>query len=113
MTPASDLCGLCQLNNAKITKNVNVTEQEKLSCLRDQETHLHEAKTEREFMKTNIAACKEVLQGSDIDLLTGRPSCSFKGTVHYSYDYAQSSATWSYILQTTMEMWFALNMFQR
>ena len=89
MTPASDLCSLCQLNNAKITKNVNVTEQEKLSCLRDQETHLHEAKTEREFMKTNIAACKEVLQGSDIDLLTGRPSCSFKGTMHYSYDYAQ------------------------
>ena len=31
-----------------------------------------------------IAACKEVLQGSDIDLLTGRPSCSFKGTVDQS-----------------------------
>lgn len=55
--------------------NVNVTEQENLSCLRDQETHLHEAKTEREFMKTNTAACKEVLQGSDIELLTGRLSC--------------------------------------
>ena len=89
MTPASDLCSLCQLNNSKITKNVNVSEREKLDCLRDQETHLQEAKSEREFMKMNIAACKEVLQDSGIDLLTGRPSCSFKGTVHYSYDYAQ------------------------
>ena len=38
-------------------------------------------------MKTNIVAWKEVLHGSDTDLLTDRPSCSFKGTVHYSYDY--------------------------
>ena len=89
MTPASDLCSLCQLNNVKITKTINVNEREKLDCLRDQETHLQEAKSEQEFMKTNIAACKEVLQDSGIDLLTGRPSCSFKGTVHYSYDYAQ------------------------
>lgn len=40
-------------------------------------------------MKTNIAACKELLQNSGIDLLSGMPCCSFKGTVHYSYDYAQ------------------------
>ena len=65
-----------------------MNEQEKLNCLRDQETHLHKAKSEREFMKTNIAACKEVLKDSIIDLLS-RLSCSFKGTVHYSYDYAQ------------------------
>ena len=89
MKPASDLCSLCQLNNTKITQNVNVSEQEKLNCLSDQETHLHEAKTEWEFMKMNIAACKELLQGSGIDLLSGRPWSSFKGTVHYSYDYAQ------------------------
>ena len=89
MKPASDLCSLCQLNNTKINQNVNVSEQEKLNCLSDQETHLHEAKTEREFMKTNIAACKELLHGSGINLLSGRPCRSFKGTVHYSYDYAQ------------------------
>ena len=89
MKPASDLCSLCQLNNTKINQNVNVSEQEKLNCLSDQETHLHEAKTEQEFMKTNIAACKELLHGSGINLLSGRPCRSFKGTVHYSYDYAQ------------------------
>ena len=54
MKPASDLCSLCQLNNTKINQNVNVSEQEKLNSLSDQETHLHEAKTEGEFMKTNI-----------------------------------------------------------
>ena len=89
MKPASDLCSLCQLNNTKINQNVIVSEQEKLNCLSDRETHLHEAKTEREFMKTNIAAIKELLHGGGIDLLSGRPCRSFKGTVHYSDDYAQ------------------------
>ncbi|CAH3159099.1 unnamed protein product, partial [Porites lobata] len=89
MTPASDLCSLCQLNNAKISQNVNVSKHEKLKCLSDQETHLQEAKSEWDFMKRNIAACKDVLQDSIIDLLSPRPSCSLKGTIHYSYDYAQ------------------------
>lgn len=40
-------------------------------------------------MKQNIANCKEALQGSVATLLARRPSCSFNGTVHYSYDYAQ------------------------
>ena len=40
-------------------------------------------------MKTNIAACKKLLHGSGINLLSGRPCRSFKGTVHYSCDYAQ------------------------
>ena len=56
MKLASDLCSLCQLNHTKINQNVNESEQDKLNCLSDQEPHLHEAKTEREFMKTNIAA---------------------------------------------------------
>ena len=85
----SDLCSLCQLNNAKISQNVNVSEHEKLKCLGDQEMHRQEAKSERDFMKRNIAACKEVLQDSVIDLLSPRPSCSLKGTIHYSDDYAQ------------------------
>ena len=75
MTPASGLCSLCQLNN--------VSEREKLKCLSDQETHLQEAKSERDFMKTDIAACKEVLRDSVIDFLSPRPSCSLKGTIHY------------------------------
>lgn len=89
MTPASDLCSLCHLNDAKISQNVNVSEHEKLKCLSDQEMHLQEAKSERDFMKRNVAACKEGLQDSVIDLLSPRPSCSLKGTIHYSDDYAQ------------------------
>ena len=73
MTPASDLCSLCQLNNAKISQNVNVSNHEKWKCLSDQEMHLQEAKSERPFMKRNIAACKEVLQDSVIDHLSPRP----------------------------------------
>ena len=89
MTPASDLCSLCQHNNAKISQNVNVSKREKLKCLSDQEMHLQEAKSEWDFKKRNIAACKEVLQDSLMDLLSPRPSCLLKGTMHYSYDYAQ------------------------
>ena len=89
MTPTSDLCSLFQLNNTKITTNVNVSEQEKLNCLLNQETHLQEAKLQWEFMKRNIAACKDLLRNSGIDLLSRKPSCSFEGTVHYSYDYVQ------------------------
>ena len=66
-----------------------MTEQEKMDCLRDQERHLNQAKAEREFMKTNIAKCKELLKGSGVDLLRPRTRCSLKGSVHYSYDYAQ------------------------
>lgn len=89
MKPASDLCSICQLNNGKIAANVNVSEQEKLNCLHNQETHLQEAKLEREFIKKNITACRDLLQNGRIDLLSPRPSCSLEGTVHYSYDYTQ------------------------
>ena len=89
MKSASDLCSLCQLSNTKINQNVNVSEQEKLNCLSDQETNLHKAKTEREFIETKIAACKELLHSSGINLLSGRRCRSLKGTVHHSYDYAQ------------------------
>ena len=89
MKPASDLCSLCQLKNTKINQNINISEQEKLNCLSDQKTNLHEAKTEREFIETNIAACKELLHSGGINLLSGRRCRSLKGTVHHSYDYAQ------------------------
>ncbi|XP_031553742.1 uncharacterized protein LOC116290781 [Actinia tenebrosa] len=42
-------------------------------------------------MKACISNCKEAMKGSDINLLSGNPSCSFEGTVHYSYDYAQQA----------------------
>ena len=51
--------------------------------------HLQEANLERDFIKRNIAACKDSLQNSEIDLLSPRPSCSIERTVHYSYDYTQ------------------------
>ena len=66
-----------------------MSKHEKWKCLSDQEMHLQEAKSERPFIQRNIPACKEVLQDSVIDLLSPRPSCSLKGTIHYSDDYAQ------------------------
>ncbi|CAH3189636.1 unnamed protein product [Porites lobata] len=80
MKPASDLCSLCQLNNGKIAANVNVSEQEKLNCLHNQEKHLQEAKLEREFMKKNIAECKDLEY-------PGRSITSLTTTISYVHDF--------------------------
>ena len=65
--------------------------KKKLYCLRNEERHLQKATLEREFMKRKITACKDLLQNSGIDLFSERPTSSFHGIVHHSYDHAQQS----------------------
>lgn len=90
MTPATDLCHTCQLNNTKISQGINVSDEEKTHLIQKQQQHLKSATSERASMKECIASCKKTLKNNTtIDLLSSRPSCSFNGTVHYSYDYAQ------------------------
>lgn len=89
MTPATDLCGTCQLNNTKIFRTVNVSEDEKRQCIAHQNEHLDRALKEREFYRNSVKSCKETLQNSEVDLLSAQAACSYQGTVHYSYDYAQ------------------------
>lgn len=89
MTPETDLCGTCQLNNTKIFRTVNVSEDEKRQCIAHQNEHLDRALKEREFYRNSVKSCKETLQNSEVDLLSAQAACSYQGTVHYSYDYAQ------------------------
>lgn len=89
MTPATDLCNTCQMNNTKIFRNVNVSEEEKGQSIEQQNEHLTSALKERDFYKNSVKSCKETLQNTEIDLMTAQATCSFQGTVHYSYDYAQ------------------------
>lgn len=83
MRPATDLCWTCQKNNNKIRKTVNLPEAEKEEAVRIQEEHLIISSGERE----NYKKCCE--EAKDSDFTFGREPCSFNGTMHYSYDYAQ------------------------
>ena len=83
MRPATDLCWTCQKNNNKICKTVNLPEAEKAEAVRIQEEHLIISSGERE----NYKKCCE--EAKDSDFTFGREPCSFNGTMHYSYDYAQ------------------------
>ena len=89
MTPATDLCNTCQKNNTQIFKNVNISENEKINLLEQQSLHISRAMKERDFYKDAVRRCKDSLKNSNIDLLKEQTACSFSGTVHYSYDYAQ------------------------
>ena len=88
MTPATDLCGTCQLNT-KIFRTVNVGEDEKRQCIAHQNEHLDRALKEREFYRNLVKSCKETLQNTEVDLLSAQAACSYQETVYYSYDYAQ------------------------
>ena len=62
------------------TRNWNVSVIKKCICKKPNQNGI---------LWKETAACKEVLQDSVINLLSPRPSCSLKGTIHYSDDYAQ------------------------
>ena len=84
MTPATDLCNTCQMNNSKIFRSVNIAEDEKKNLLEQQNEHITRAMKERDLYKDAVKCCKETLQKTEIDLLKERPACSLTGTVHYS-----------------------------
>ena len=91
MRPATDLCWTCQKNNKLIQKSVNMPESQKAEAIRAQEQHLQLAAGEREFYKNCCRQSKENIHQylQEIDFNFGRAPCSYNGTVHYSYDYAQ------------------------
>ena len=91
MRPATDLCWTCQKNNNLIQKSVNLPENQKVEAVRIQEEHLQLAAGERDFYKECCRESKESVQQHlrEIDFTGRRDPCSYQGTVHYSYDYAQ------------------------
>ena len=91
MRPATDLCWTCQKNNNRIHKTTNLPKNEKAEAVRAQEQHLRLALGERNFYQSRCQELKENVQNyiKDIDFSVGQQPCSFDGTAHYSYDYAQ------------------------
>ena len=89
MRPATDLCWTCQKNNNLIQKSANLPENQKVEAVRNQEEHLRLG--EGDFYKKCCQESKESVGRNlqEIDFTMGREPCSYQGTVHYSYDYAQ------------------------
>ena len=91
MHPATDLCWTCQKNNNLIQKSANLPENQKVEAVRIQEEHLRLTAGERDFYKQCCRESKESVQQHlpEVDFTRRREPCSYQGTVHYSYDYAQ------------------------
>ena len=91
MRPATDLCWTWQKNNNRIRNSVNLPESDKAEAVRAQEQHLFLASGERNFYKNCCQESKDGIQEylKVVDFTVEREPCSYTGTVHYSYDYAQ------------------------
>ena len=89
--PMTDLCETCQQNTTKLLRSANLPVHEKSECVRKQQEHLDLAQAERNAYKE---ACKEAEINfkrieDTTDLSAPHEPCSFRGTMHYSFDYAQ------------------------
>jgi len=91
MCPATDFCWTCQKNNTQLNKSANLPEAKKVDRVKRQEEHLRPTSGEQEYYKRSCKDTKAHLQAhlEEADFAFGQRPCSYKGTVHYSYDYAQ------------------------
>ena len=89
--PKTDLCFTCQVNNDIIINSSNCSELEKIKQLHAQEEHLYHAENERDLYKQRCVKAKQEYT----DLRTPwtfdchKQACSYKGSMHYSFDFAQ------------------------
>ncbi len=82
MKPSSDLCPVCQQNMTKLSRAVNLTEEEKSQRLKEFQQHLDSAKLQRQDYKDQCALSTAVYQ--EFDAEPGQDIA-----IHYSFDYLQ------------------------
>ena len=90
--PMTDLCITCQQNTNKLQRAANLTEREKAELIKDHQDHINCAQSEREFYRNSCANSQKTLENIEDNALlnrTNRNACSLKGTMHYSFDFAQ------------------------
>lgn len=89
--PMTDLCHTCQKNKSNIYRSANLLDEEKSEIVRKQEAHLLDAERERSLYKRVCEESKRNLKPilNSLDFSETRTACSFKGKMHYSFDYAQ------------------------
>lgn len=89
--PMTDLCFTCQQNTTKLVRAANLPDHEKADCIKAQQEHLDCAQVEREFYKKTCsdAAMTFGHTVAETNFNETNEPCSFSGTMHYSFDYAQ------------------------
>ena len=87
----TDLCSTCQQNTTKLLRAANLSELEKSNCIKAQHDHLNFAQAERELYQNTCSdvATTFMRKEYEVDFNESREACSFDGTMHYSFDYAQ------------------------
>ena len=86
----TDLCMTCQQNTNKLQRAANLSEREKVKCIRTHQDHINSAQSERDFYRTSCANSQKTLETNDAVLnRANRNACAWNGTMHYSFDYAQ------------------------
>ena len=87
MRPATDLCWFCQKNLNKIMRSANLHDDEKSATIKEAELHLERATKEQSLYVTITKQVAIDLQAGSV--LGAHPVCSYNGTMHYSFDFAQ------------------------
>jgi len=87
----TDLCLTCQQNTTKLVRAANLPEHKKADCIKAQQEHLDCAQVEREFYRKTCSDAAMTFSQTDAErnLNETHEPCSFNGTMHYSFDYAQ------------------------
>ncbi|ESO94680.1 hypothetical protein LOTGIDRAFT_175363 [Lottia gigantea] len=84
--PMSDLCDMCQKNNAAVYRSANLPDVVKRAKLKKQFEHLELVSKERSLYRDMVSQCKKSVENLTLGSNT---QCSRNINVHYSFDYAQ------------------------
>ena len=87
LKPATDLCWYCQQRSVHMQRSVNLPTDKKSKAAKEMLDHLEDAAKERSLYNAVIQEVKVNLP--DGIYLGPHEECSFQGTVHYSFDFAQ------------------------
>ena len=87
----TELCLTCQQNTTKLLRAANLSELEKSDCIKAQQDHLNCAQAEQELYRNTCSDATTTFTSreDEVDFNESREACSFAGTMHYSFDYAQ------------------------
>ena len=87
----TDLCFTCQQNTTKLVRAANLPDHEKADCIKAQQEHSDCVQVEREFYKKTCSHTATTFAHTvaETNFNEMHEPCSFSGTMHYSFDYAQ------------------------
>ena len=87
--PRSDLCPECQRNVISLGSMQGLEDYDKEIRIETSRSHLERVKSERLAYKNGVMESIELLKTVIAPAIGRNIPCSFDGTIHYSFDYAQ------------------------